>query len=314
MRFLFNGRPFLFNHREIETLVAVTENLRGPVESICLPAASDAISADKTSIMLHWLYLALIAVMLLLSAGVRAQGDTVRPGKGGLATRNLKPGIRQYFIAMQDPKKERQLGFWYWVREVNTEQRNGSPVFTIKQRWYGSDTPAYRTVYSINEAGTFAPIYHEELVRGKMNAYNWRWDGINGADSVADNVRKGFMLAFAEPNLNWNLDIETFEMLPLAAGKSFLINFYDAGLDPPQYVRYTVTGSEKVPGPGGEGTDCWILASEGKLPTGGTYTETFWISKKAHEFLKEVDHYNGSTRYKILMPALTPDVRTGFDR
>jgi hypothetical protein len=312
MRFLFNQRPFLFNRWEIETAIVITEKPSRPVESVCQAAGGNAISGSKTSIMLHWLYLAMIAILLLLNAGVRAQVDTVRPGKGGLVTRYLKPGVRQYFIAMQDPKKERQLGFWYWVREVRTEQRNGSPVFVIKQRWYGSDTPAYRTVCSINEAGSFAPIYHEELVRGKMNAYNWRWDGISGADSVAENVRKGFTLAFAEPNLNWNLDIETFEMLPLAAGKSFLINFYDAGLDPPQYVRYSVTGSEKVPGQGGEETDCWILASEGKLPTGGTYTETFWISKKGHEFLKEVDHYNGSTRYKILMPALTPGLRAGF--
>src|SRR6201999_4389492 len=120
----------------------------------------------------------------------------------------------------------------------------------------------YRTVSSINEAGSFAPMYHQELVRGKLSAYNWKWDGISGADSVADNARKGFTLAFAEPNLNWNLDIETFEMLPLAEGRSFLINFYDAGLDPPQYVRYTVKGSEKLEQQGAGAVDCWVLGTE----------------------------------------------------
>jgi len=115
----------------------------------------------------------------------------------------------------------------------------------------------------------------------------------------------------AQANLNWNLDIETFEMLPLAAGKSFLINFYDAGLDPPQYVRYTVTGSEKL-ALGAAEVDCWVLATEGKDPRGAAYTETYWISKKDHEFLKEVDRFNGTIRYKIRMPALTPDVRVGF--
>ncbi len=200
------------------------------------------------------------------------------------------------------------------VREISTGERDGRPVFLINQRWYGSDTPAYRTVYSINETGSFAPIYHREQVRGKLSAYDWRWDGISGADSVTGNARKGFPLAFAEPNLNWNLDIETFEMLPLAEGRSFLINFYDAGLDPPQYVRYIVKGSEKLAMQGGGDIECWVLTTEGKDPKGDTYSEAYWISKKGHEFLKEVDHYNGGIRYKILMPALTPDVRTGFNR
>ena len=264
--------------------------------------------------MLHYLYLFLTAILLLLTSGIRAQGDTVRPGKGGLITRNLKPGVRQYLVTYQDPAHDRQLRFWYWVREISYRVRDGQPVFEIHQRWYGSDTPAYRAVYSINEAGSFAPVYHQEWVRGTLSAYNWKGEGISGADSVTDNVRKGFSLAFAEPNLNWNLDIETFEMLPLAEGKSFLINFYDAGLDPPQYVHYTVTGSERLAGQGGEAVDCWVLGTEGKDPRGMAYSETYWISKKDHEFLKEVDHFNGMIRYKIRMPALTPDVRMGFAR
>lgn len=266
----------------------------------------------KTSFMLQFFYLLLAVVLLLLGSGVRAQGDTIRPGKGGLVTRNLKPGIRQYLVTYQDPKKDRELRFWYWVREISVGERNGRPVFFITQRWYGGDTAAYRTVYSVNDAASFAPVYHRELVHGKLNAYDWRGDGISGADSVESNAHKGFALAFAEPNLNWNLDIETFEMLPLAEGMSFLINFYDAGLDLPQYVRYTVKGNEKVALQGGEQADCWILTTEGKDPGGVAYTETYWISKKGHEFLKEVDHYGGMIRYKILMPALTPDVRVGF--
>jgi len=265
--------------------------------------------------MLQYLYLVFLVLLLLLTSGVRAQGDTVRPGKGGLITRNLKPGVRQYLITFQDPAHDHQLRFWYWVREISMGQRNGNPVVLINQRWYGGDTAAYRTVYSVNEASSFAPIYHQELVRGKLNAYDWKWNGITGADSVADNARKGFNLAFSEPNLNWNLDIETFEMLPLAEGRAFLINFYDAGLEPPRYIRYVVKQSEKLDLLGGGQVDCWVLETEGKDPQGVPYTQTFWISKKGHEFLREVDHFAGTrSRYKILMPALTPDVRKGLAR
>lgn len=259
--------------------------------------------------MLQLLRLLVAAILLLLSQISHAQPDTVRPGKGGLLTRQLKPGLRQYLICMQDPKSKRELGFWYWLRDIRQEKRAGGDVVVIRQRWYGSDTSTYREVYSVNSARDFAPVYFRENVPGKIVAYNWGEDGIAGADSVDGNSRKDWSLAFTQPNLNWNLDIETFELLPLAAGKSFLINFYDAGLDPPQYVLYSVKGSEQLTLLDGAQTDCWKLVTEGKGPSGTPYSETYWISKKGHEFLKEEDHYGSVYRLKIRMPAMTPDLR-----
>jgi hypothetical protein len=242
----------------------------------------------------------------------RAQADTIRPGKGHLMTGVLKPGLNQYLIYHQDPKDKQVLIFWYWLRDIKIETRNGTPCFTINQHWYGNDSAMYRSVYSVNAREDFAPIYHSESVRGKTNAYNWNADGITGADTVQGNVQKAFNLRFDAPNLNWNLDIETFEMLPLAEGKSFLINFYDAGLDPPQYVLYKVTGSEELSLFGGDKTDCWKLVTEGKGSKGDVYSETYWISKKGHEFLKEEDSYTGMYRVKVKMPAGMPDLMKKF--
>ena len=258
-------------------------------------------------------YILLLLIMLLFSMRIIAQADTVRPGKMALVTDALKPGLRQYLVCYQNPKTDRQLGFWYWLRDIKVEKQKGRAVVVIDQRWYGSDTGAYRSVYSVNATGDFAPVYHKELVRGKLNAYNWTANGITGADSVEGNAHKGFSLAFPEPNYNWNLDIETFEQLPLAEGKSFLINFYDAGLSPPGYVRYQVRGSERLTLLDGQQADCWMLATEGKDPQGGAYSEVYWISKKDHQFLKEVDHFSGMIRYKIRMPDMMPDIRTGFE-
>ncbi len=279
--------------------------------------------------MLRVLHLLLFLILLLISLYSLAQTevlnsnatrsvaarpnerntDTVRPGKGLLETHLLKPGLRQYLVCFRDLKNDRQLGFWYWLRDIRQEKRNGREVIVIAQRWYGSDTNAYRVVVSINDAADFAPVYHRELARGKTSAYDWKPTGIVGADSVEGNSRKGWSLTFSEPNFNWNLDIETFELLPLEPGKSYLINFYDAGLDPPQYVRYTVKGSEMLTMLDGARTDCWKLYTEGKDPRGGSYSETYWISKKEHEMLKEEDQYGSISRFKIRMPAMTPDVR-----
>jgi hypothetical protein len=238
--------------------------------------------------------------------------DTVRPGNGKLMTAMLKPGLKQYLVYFQDPKKDRQLRFWFWLRDIATETHNGKRTFAITQHWYGSDSTSYRSVYSLNAQDDFAPVFHKETAGGHLSAFNWNAEGISGADSVEGNSKKGFYLKFDAPNLNWNLDIETFEMLPLAAGKSFLINFYDAGLSPPKYHLYTVTGSEELSLLGGEKTDCWILMTEGVDPRGNAYTQTFWISKKAHEFLKEEDSFNGMYRYKIKMPGAAPDLVKRF--
>ena len=261
-------------------------------------------------------YLILFSIIFCgIHFSVHAQTDTIRLKDQRLNTSVLKPGLNQYLVYFQNPKKSRSLNFSFWMRNVQLENRNGEKVFTITQHWYGSDTAGYgyRTVYSINKAVDFSPIYHSETINNKTKAYNWGADKITGADSVAQNQQKVFVLDFKTPNFNWNLDIETFEMLPLAEGKTFAINFYDAGLDPPAYVNYKVTGSELIETLNNEKTDCWKLTTEGDYK-GTKYSETYWISKKSHEFLKEEDAFNGTYRYKIKMLGAAPDLLTRFTK
>jgi len=238
---------------------------------------------------------------------VYGQVDTIRLKDKRLLTSVLKPALNQYLVYFQAPKDKKKLGFSFWLRDIKATTINDEKVFTISQHWYGSDTNSYRTVYSINKQADFAPVYHSETLQNKINAYNWGPDKITGADTVANNTRKGFALDFKLPNFNWNLDIETFEMLPLASGKTFAINFYDAGLSPPEWVLYKVIGSEVISTLNSEKIDCWKLFTEGEYK-GNKYSETYWISKKDHEFLKEEDSFNGGYRYKIKMLGASPDV------
>ena len=249
----------------------------------------------------------------LVSLSAYAQTDTIRLKDKRLNTSVLKPGLNQYLIYTQDAKKHKELGFWFWLRNIQIEKRNGENVFVINQHWYGSDTNSYREVYSINKTADFAPVYHMEAKRNKVFAYNWSDSKITGADSVAGNSQKGFSLDFKLPNFNWNLDIETFEMLPFAEGKTFAINFYDAGLDPPAYVNYKVIGNEVIATLNNEKIDCWKLVTEGDYK-GTHYSETYWISKKNHEFLKEEDLFNGTYRYKIKMISASPDLLQRFTK
>lgn len=239
------------------------------------------------------------------------QVDTIRMKDKRLLTQYLKPALNQYLVYFQAPKDKKKLGLSFWVRDIKTGTKNGEKVFTVTQNWYGNDTNTYRNIYSVNRIADFAPLYHSETIGNKTRAYNWGSGKITGADTVVNNAQKGFSLDFKLPNFNWNLDIETFEMLPLAPGKTFAINFYDAGLSPPQWVLYKVTGSEVITTLGSEKVDCWKLFTEGEYK-GSKYSETYWISKKEHEFLKEEDSFNGGYRYKIKMIGASPDLVQRF--
>jgi hypothetical protein len=260
---------------------------------------------------IQWILIAILLLILqLISENILfAQADTVYPGSRHLNTRFLKPGLKQYLVYHQWPQYTKMLQFQYWVRDISIEKKDGVDVFAIREYWFTADSNEYRTFLSLNSVKDFTPLYHAATGKGKMAAYNWSNTGIKGSDTVNGNTQKDFHLAFDRPNFNWHLDIETFEMLPLAVGKIFEINFYDAGLSPPKFVTYKVTGNETIQTLDNRLVACWKLATSGSY-NGKSYTQTFWISKKEHELLKEVDVFDGRFRYKIKLPGLTPDILT----
>jgi len=248
-----------------------------------------------------------LLLLITFSFAAKAQVDTIRLKDKRLNTSYLKPGINQYLVFYQLFKNPKKMVFTYWIRDIRKTRRNGQNVFTINQHWWGDDSTSYYKIFSVNRVSDFAPLFHSETDLDTTSTYNWYEDKITGADTAHNNPKKGFTFNFTTPNFNWNLDIETFELLPLAAGKIFAINFYDAGLEFPRYVIYKVIGDETLATLDNHNVDCWKLRTEGQL-NGHPYTETYWIAKKSHEFLKEEDAYANGYRYKIKMPAGMPDI------
>lgn len=258
-----------------------------------------------------------LLTFLFLSAGAlearsRSVPDTIIPGNHKLNVNTLKPGLKQYLVYAQSAAKNKALNLSVWVRDVKAGTRNGEAVITTTQHWYSNDTAAYRSVYSVNRAADFIPIYHTETIGSHTRAYNWTSTQVTGADTVAANESKTFKLELQKPCFNWNLDIETFEQLPLAAGKSFAISFYDAGHSVPQFELYKVTGGEVITMLDNTKIDCWKLETGGKAPNGMAYTQTFWLSKKGHEFIKEEDKFGPNMRVKIKLPLTTPNIVGNF--
>lgn len=263
--------------------------------------------------MTRYLYLTLLIITCLMPYKYASAQkiDSIKAGDKKLVIGQLKTGLKQYIVYFQMPARKKSMNISLWLRDIKKSTRNNEPVFITTQHWYAADTNQYRHIISVNNAADFRPVYHQETIGNKTKAYNWSDNKVSGADTVAGNLAKDFSLAFDQPNLNWNLDIETFEMLPLAYGKVFAINFYDAGIQKPAYTIYKVTGSEMLTLFNNEKVDCWKLVQEGDF-NGNKFTQTFWITKKTHEFLKEEDAFNGGYRYKVKLPGNAPDVVARF--
>lgn len=232
-------------------------------------------------------------LLLLLISVASAQVDTIDIARD-LELDRLTDGSSQYqvFVARADGSP-RYVALWN--RSVHREIRNGVKRLVIRQQWWTNDSVGRREVVSICDPTTFSPVYHfAKSGNGKVEAFDFLGDRVVGSDSVAENSRKGFSVPAPMPFLNWELDMEVFQVLPYGVGKEFVIAFYHPGGPPPSYYRYVVAGHETLSLAGGGEVECWLLTFEFR----GSST-TFWVSKETREVIKSMDQFPGGYRYKI---------------
>lgn len=251
----------------------------------------------------------LLQLLILLTPFCsNAQGDTITIDNHKLNPKLLTTGLKQYEVYTYNAKQPKIVRGGIWTREVARTTIDNKAVITVSQQWYFPDTVNYRNIYSVLDAGTFAPSYHRETIGTVTKAYDWADTAVNGSTKDTGNAAKNYHKGIGHKAFNWNLDIETFEILPLALNKTFVLYFFDAGYGEPAYATYQVEASEEIELVDGQKVDCWILFTGGKMPNGGTYTQKFWITKKGHEFLKELDNFGDTYRVKLKMLGAAPQI------
>lgn len=238
----------------------------------------------------------IILLLLLAPMMLRAQTDTIYHLDSKLIKKHLKPSSNQYLVFIQRKGDARQTFTTVWSRDVKFVNRGGKDLIEINQKWYGSDTARVRNVYSLMDASTFSPIYHYTKMNRVIDAYDFYSDKIKGSDSVLNNSKKDFLITLKDPTLNWELDLETFPLLDLKAGKSFAISFYHPGgrTEPKLYV-YTVIGEENLSVIEGGSVPCWKL----RIDYDARSYAIFYISKKGREVLRMDEDFGGGVRYKV---------------
>lgn len=222
--------------------------------------------------------------------------DTIRAGN--LKTEYLAAGKQQYLVYISTKNGDKK-NIWLWERATSREKWNGVEAIVIRQQWTTSDTGFNsRQILSVQRANDFSPLYHTTInPKTGRDAYNFHIAEIVTADTVADVTRKDFRISLEEPTFNWELDLETFSLLPLKEGRIFVLNFYHPGSKTaPAWYRYTVTGSEKIMTADGKAVDCFKLYTSYGNNRGDC---TWWLAKNTHEVLKAEEHFGAITRYKL---------------
>lgn len=232
-----------------------------------------------------------------------AQTDTLYHLDSKLIKKHLKPSSNQYLVFIQRKGDPRQAFTYIWCRDVKFVNKNGKELIEIDQKWYASDTARVRYIYSLMNANDFSPVYHYTKMGKSVEAYDFYTDKIKGSDSVANNTKKDFALALDHPMLNWELDLETFPLLDLKAGRSFAINFYHPGgkTEPKVYV-YKVIGEENLSVIEGGSVPCWKL----RIDYDTRSYAIFYISKKGREVLRMDEDFGGGVRYKVKLSNAVP--------
>lgn len=250
---------------------------------------------------MNYNYLFFFLVLTLNTAN--AQVDTIYHLDSKQIKKYLKPSSNQYLVFIQQKDNPQKAITSIWSREVRFKKKNNEDIIEIEQKWYVSDSTRSRYLLSQMKADDFSPIYHYVKTIKGIDAFDFYSDKTLGSDSVMDNSKKGWELKHSKPYLNWELDLETFPLLDLKAGKRFFINFYHPGgrLEPKLW-EYKVTGEENVKTIEGETVACWKL----RIDYDEKSTCTFFISKKGREVLKMEEAFGNRVRYKVRLSNTVP--------
>ncbi|MTI32102.1 hypothetical protein [Xanthovirga aplysinae] len=239
---------------------------------------------------------------VLLFTAVFAQVDTVTFDNGMLKMKHLPFGKNYYLVYNQGSKDGPKYNFYLWERDLQKKEVKGIPSIVLDWVWQFPDSTKVITKKMVVKADNFAPDsekvnYSTHFGKGRSYRQTILFEEnkvVSSADTLEHNTKK-IQQPFKEKPFNWELDMETFSMLPLGKGKKFAINFYHPGGSAPAYYTYEVVGEEKLQ-LNGKNVDCWLLKTE--FEKGKGYA-IWWLDKKSHLTYKMEEKFGELYRYKI---------------
>ena len=236
----------------------------------------------------------IILSILLISTLCTAQIDTINTQNNKLIMDRITNETNSYLVYFQNDQSEAKFNMEIWDRTVSKADNQ------LNVQWNRSGEGKTLYQYDISvDAKTLEPI--EEIIdhgnSGKKHFIYAENQMHSHADTSHHNGEPTH-IADLKHSFNWELDLETFALLPLENNKQFAISFYHPGSStPPQYYKYSVTGESHVSF-NHEARTCWILT----IKYSENSSADFWIDQTTHRVLKMKEVYGNFTRFKLLLP------------
>lgn len=234
-----------------------------------------------------------ITLLLLTQLSFAQTIDTLRVGEPLRDFNKLNYDTFSYKVySEKDGKRGPEISF---TSTTSNELVNGKQLIAVTHSWSGENFNG--DFLALVEHGTFKPIIQIRNMQGKKEAYSFLEKQIIGLDTASNNAAADYSIDLDYPVFNFEIDLETFALLPMKQDAIFAIPFFHAGnaYSPPAYYKMTVEGKESIEIAGIGKKKCWVLFMDygGKQPT------RFWYTADARQFVKMEAEYNGLQIFKI---------------
>lgn len=244
--------------------------------------------------------LILISILLSISLSFKSQAqsietiDTIRVGHRFKTIQFLEMGQTKDVIYTKVNNKIMSVSVNF--KETKTIEVNGKKLLYFSHDVQSGNADRDGSFEYICEPETLRPI---QLIRNSKRsgkeAFQFSESLISGLDSAVDNSQKDFELALSEKTYNWQIDLETYSLLPMTEGYHAVMNFYHPGSSSePKFYHLKVIGSDTIQLPDSRSMDCWIIFTD----YGGTQPTRFWYTKQGQNFVKMEGQYQQLTILK----------------
>lgn len=224
---------------------------------------------------------------LLVSAVTVAQEiDTIRVGEPFQRYGQLEFGSYQQ-VTFTELNGEVRFPVLKTIR-VEEVELNDRTYLAIRHDWSSGKPDMNGSFDYLCEPETLRPVQHiRKTPKNGTEAFAFYENQVTSLDTVADNSLSDFAVPLSVPTYNWEIDLETYSLLPMREGYRAVMNFYHPGGSPPGYYLLEVKGTEQLALPGGQMLDCWVLFTD----YGGRQPTRFWYTKGTQQFIKMEGQY-----------------------
>ncbi len=233
---------------------------------------------------------------ILFTFSLLAQSpDTIQVGDAFEGYKNLEFGTMKELAYAEGDSETKIMALT--TKEVKEVTIGGKKYVEFIHSWTSFLDPKYSgNFYYLCEPHSLKPVLHIRDT-GFKGREGFAFDGtsIKPLDSVLNNTVTDLDLALAVPTYNWQIDIETFSLLPMKEGYKAVMNLYHPGGPPPGYYLLEVEGSDQVTLADGRSVDCWVLFAN----YNGRQATRWWYTKQGQNFVKMESEFNQSKFRKV---------------